>query len=63
MGKKAMVNLHNRILVSHKKEESLTFCDSMDGPGEHYSKSHESVKDKQIPYDFTHMWNLMNKLN
>ena len=21
------------------------------------------VRERQIPYDFTHMWNLMNKLN
>ena len=41
----------------HKKEENFTRCDSMDGSGEHYAKW------RQIPYDFTHMWNLINKLN
>ena len=35
---KAVVHLHNGILLSHKKEGNLTLCDSMDGPGECYAK-------------------------
>ena len=31
--KKTVVHLHNGILGSCKKEENLSFCDSMDGPG------------------------------
>ena len=27
---------------------------------EYYAKQNKSVKDRQIPYDFTHMWNLRN---
>ena len=46
-----------------KKEESFTLCNTMDGPGEHYAKWNKPVREKQIPYDFTHMWNLMNKLD
>ena len=34
---KAVVCSHNGILLSHKKED-LTFCNSMDGPGEHCAK-------------------------
>ena len=45
------------------KKENFTFWDSMDGPGEHYAKWNKPVRERQIPYDFTHMWNLMNKLN
>ena len=30
--------LHNGILLSHKKEENFTLCNSIDGPGEHYAK-------------------------
>ena len=45
------------------KEENFTLCNSMDGPGEHYAKGNKPVRERQIPYDFTHMWNLMNKLN
>ena len=33
-----MEHLYNGIVHSHKKEESLTLCDSMDGPGGHYAK-------------------------
>ena len=35
----------------------------MDGPGEHYAKQNKPVRKRQLPYDFTCMWNLMNKLN
>ena len=35
----------------------------MDGPGEHYAKRNEPVRKRQIPYDLTNMWNLMNKTN
>ena len=33
----------------------------MDGPGEHYAKWNKPVRERQMPYDFTHMWNLMEK--
>ena len=44
-----------------EKDKNFTLCDSMDGPREHYAKWNKSVRERQIPYDFTHMWNLMNK--
>ena len=46
-----------------KKEGNLTLCDSMDGPGDYYAKKYKTVRKRQIPYDLTHMWNLMNKIN
>ena len=46
-----------------KKEGNLTLCDSMDGPGEHYAKLNEPVRERQVPYDLTYIWNQMNKLN
>ena len=36
--KKLWVHLPNGILCSRKKEGAPTFCDSMDGTGEHYAK-------------------------
>ena len=63
LDKKAVVHLHDRILWGHKKEGNLTFCDSMDGPGEYYAKWNKPVRERQVPYDFTYMWNLMNKIN
>ena len=38
MDKTAMVHLHNGILLSHKKEVNLTFCNGMEGPREYYAK-------------------------
>ena len=35
---KTMVYLHNGILGSREKEGAYTFCNSMDGTGEHYVK-------------------------
>ena len=51
--------------VKKKKieQENFTLCDSMNGPREHYAKWHKPVREKQISYGFSHMWNLMNKLN
>ena len=45
-----------------KKEERFTLCNSMDGPVEHYTKWVKPIRERQMPYDFPHMWNLMNKL-
>ena len=58
-----MGHLHNGILLSHKKEENVTLCNNTDGPGEHYAKWNMPVRERRIAYDFTHMWNLMKKLN
>ena len=33
-----MEHLHNEILLSHKKGENFTLCDSMDRPEEHYAE-------------------------
>ena len=58
-----MRHLHNGILLGHKKEECFTLYNSMEEPREHYAKWNKPVRERQIPYDFTHMWNLMDKLN
>ena len=56
VGKTTMGHLHNGILLGHKKDEKW------DGPGEYYAKWNKPVRERQTPYDFTHMWILMNKL-
>ena len=61
--KKAAVHLHNRVLLNHKKEGNLTFYNSMDEPGEYYAKWNQPVRERQILYDLTYVWNLMNKIN
>ena len=60
---KLWYNLHHGILLGCKKEENLALCDSMDGPREHSAEGNQPVSKRQIPYDFTYMWNLMNKIN
>ena len=44
--KTTMGYLHNGILLGHKKEENFTFCDSMDGPREHYAKWNKPIQRK-----------------
>ena len=45
-----------------EEEGNLTLCNSMGRAGEH-AKCNKPVRERQIPYAFTHMWNLMNKPN
>ena len=49
---------HIRMLFSHKKEWNLALCNNMDTPWSHYAKWSKSDRERQIPYDFTDMWNL-----
>ena len=63
MDKIAVMYLHDGILLSYKKDGNLALCYSMDGPGEHYAKWNKPLREKQVPYDFTHMCNLVNKMN
>ena len=32
-----------------------------DGSREYNAKQHKPIRERQIPYDFMHMWNLRNK--
>ena len=60
---KAIVHLTNGILLSHKEEGNLTFCDSMDGPGEYYGKWNKPVRERQVPYNFIYIRKLKKKIN
>ena len=46
-----------------KKEGAPILSDSMDGTGEHYAKWNKPGGERQIPYDLTYKWNLINKTN
>ena len=35
----------------------------MDGARDYNAKQNKPVRGRQMPYDFTHMWNLGNKTN
>ena len=58
-----MVHIYYGVLLSHTKEQNLTICDSMDGPRGYYIQWNVSVRERQMPYDFTYMWNLKNKIH
>ena len=60
MDQETMVHLHNVILCRRKKEGAPTLCDSMGGTEEHYTKP---GGERQIPYDLTYKWKLINKTN
>ena len=60
---KTMVHLHNGIRCSRKKEGAPTLCNSMDGSGEYGAKWNKPGGERQIPYDLTYMWNLINETN
>ena len=63
MGKKTVVHLHDGVLHSRKKGGAPTLGDSMDETGEHYAKRNKAGGKRQIPYDLTYKWNLINKTN
>ena len=60
MDKKDVVYIYNGILFDNDKELNLAICSNMDGTGRYYSKGNKSVRERQIPYTFTHMWILRN---
>ena len=63
MDEKTMVHLHNGILLSRKKEGAPIFHYSVDGTGGHYTKWNKPGSERQIPYDLTYKWKLINKTN
>ena len=48
------------ILPEDQKEWNLVICNNMDGTRGYYTKPNKSVRERQIPCDFTHLWNLRN---
>ena len=49
--------------AAERKKELLSFCNSMDGTGQHYAQWNKPGCERQIPYDLTFNWNLINKTN
>ena len=60
MDKENVAYIHNEILFSHNKEWYLAICTNIVQPREYNAKWNKSVRERQIPYDFIHMWNLGN---
>ena len=45
------------------KRRKSYLWDSIDGPGAFYANRNKTVRERQIPYDFTYMWDLMNNVS
>ena len=45
------------------KRRKSCICDNMDRPWGYYAKWNKSDWEGQLLYDFTYMWNLINKTN
>ena len=57
---KVVVYIYNGVLLGNQKEWNLAICNNVDGTGEYYAEWNKSVRERQISYVFTHMWNLRN---
>ena len=44
-----------------KKEWNLTICNNMDGTRGYCAKWNKLIRERQLSYDLTYMWNLRNK--
>ena len=51
------------MLCSRKKEGAPTLCGSREGIREHYAEGIKPGSKRQLPYDLTYRWNLINKTN
>jgi len=48
-------------IMQPSKKRNLAICNDVDGTRGYYAKRKKSVRKRQIPYDFTHVWNLRNR--
>ena len=60
MDKEDVVYISNGILPGNEKKWNPAICSNVDGTGGYYAKWNKSVRESQISYIFTHMWNLRN---
>ena len=51
------------MLLCHKEEWDVAICNNMGGPIGYNAKWNKSDRERQIPYDFSHLWNFRNKTN
>ena len=56
-----MVKLVSGVELSDLSLTYNTQCNDMDGTGGYYARGNKSVRERQMPYDFTHTWNLRNE--
>ena len=61
MEKEDVVYIHNGILLNHKKKEIMPLAMTWMELGSIMPS--KIVRERQTPYDFTHVWNLRNQIN
>ena len=57
MDKEDEVYIYNGMLAI-KKNEVFAFYNNMGGSRGYYAKQDKSERERQVPYDFTYVWNL-----
>ena len=62
VNKTAVGHIHHGTLLSHKKNEILPFVTAWVDL-ESIVLREMSLRERQISYDFTYMWNLKDKIN
>ena len=60
LGERTKLSLFTKpiCILIHKKEWNNATGSHMDGPRDYHTKWSKSERQRQIPYDVTHMWNL-----
>ena len=60
LGERTKLSLFKKpvFILIHKKEWNNAICSHMDGPRDYHTKWSKSERERQIPCDITHMWNL-----
>ena len=49
--------------TTQQEKKNFYTYNSMDGTGDYHAKWNKPVSERQIPYDLTCKWNLMNKID
>ena len=49
--KEDVVHIHNRILLSRKKEQNKAICSNVEKSKDYYTKWSKPEREKQIPHD------------
>lgn len=62
MDKEDVVHIYKELLLSHKKELNIAICNNMDESKGYYANKNSSDRERKMPYDFTYMWYLKNKI-
>ena len=55
---KKLWDIHNGILLSHKKEWNDAICSNIDEPRDCHTKWSKPDRERKIPCDITDTWNL-----